>query len=622
MNRTARVRALAIVAVLVAASSAAQAPAPVVHADAADRTHVTLLGDSTMAAMQWYQYDNDDADTIANNDIREIVAAKYDLFFSAESCRRIVIASCRGRFGTTPVSLLPFIQTSLAGKLGDAMVIMAGYDDPTISTAVDQVMAEAERQGVATVIWLTYRTGTDYVLPGGQPARDLYESHNAELRAAATRHASLHLLDWNAYSAQQPVSWFASDGIHLNPEGAVGLAHYITDALDADHTVSRCSAASPHGGAVAAPVAPTTAPAATRSGFVASEPVRVLDTRVVPDSSASDPGNLGAGRVVTLDLDHALPPGATEAVLSVTATDTCRAGYLTVFACGARPPTSTMNDEVGRTTAGMAITELSGRNACVFASTATDLVVDVIGAFTPGGDGFHPLTPTRWLDTRGGSSIRSELIGERSTGQTVEVPIRGSGGVPNNATAVWINLTIADPAGPTVLLATPGPCGPPSLASTVNADASRSTASTALVGIGKDGTICVHTVAGRSGVVVDVAGWFGPGGGLMFTPQPQVRLVDTRIGPAGGPTDSSTSEVATSVGSVTVLNAVAVDSTAAGYVSVRPCGSEQTNSLINMTAGKDSANITVVAPGANGAVCTRASVPAQLVVDQVGAFTP
>ncbi|MCU1387149.1 MAG: hypothetical protein JWL72_487, partial [Ilumatobacteraceae bacterium] len=354
-----------------------------------------------------------------------------------------------------------------------------------------------------------------------------------------------------------------------------------------------------------------------------SEPVRVLDTRVVPDSTSSDPGNLGAGRVVTLDLDHALPPAATEAVLSVTAVDTCRAGYLTVFACGSRPPTSTMNDEVGRTTAGMAITELTDRTACVFASTATDLVVDVIGAFTPSGDAFHPMTPTRWVDTRGGSTIRSELTGERAAGQTVEVPIRGSGGVPTDATAVWINLTIADPAGPTVLLATPGPCASPSLASTVNADTSRSTASTAVVGIGPDGTICVHTVAGRSGVVIDVAGWFGPGaGGLLFTPQPAVRLVDTRVGPGGATTSPSTNEVATAVGSVTVLNAVAVDPTAAGYVSVRPCGSDQTSSLINMTAGKDSANITVVAPGANGSVCTRASVPAQLVVDQVGAFTP
>lgn len=626
-----RAAAVALLFVGVAACVQSVVARPAVAAGQ-DPTRVTLLGDSTMAAMQWYQYDDDDVDTLANNDIREIVSERYSLNFSAESCRRLVVASCTGRFGTRPVSLLPYMQTTLAGRLGDALVVMAGYDDASITNAVDEVMAEAELQGVAAVLWLTYRTGTSYVLPGGQSARDLYQSHNAELQSAATRHPRLRLLDWNAYSAGQPASWFASDGIHLNPVGAVGLARYITAALDANPIVVRCSAASPHTGAVAEGATATVAPAAVRSGFVPTEPRRVLDTRAAAGANGSGntgsgnvgsgnvgAGNVGAGRVVTLDLGDVLPGDATEAVLSVTAVDSCRAGYLTVFACGARPPTSTMNFEVSRTTAGMAITELTDRTACVFASSATDLVVDVIGAFSPSGQAFHPMTPTRWVDTRGGAAVKSELIGERSTSAETEVAVAGAGGVPANATAVWINLTIADPSGSTVLLASPGPCTAAPTASTVNANSSRNTASSALVGLGPNGSICVHTLTGRSQLVLDVAGWFGPGaGGLMFTPQAATRLIDTRT---KSPTPS-TDEVSTPLGAVSVLNAVAVEGTGPGYVSVRPCGSQQTSSLINTTANQDTANITAVAPGANGSVCVQASRPAHLVVDLVGAFIP
>ncbi|MCU1395741.1 MAG: hypothetical protein JWM34_4169 [Ilumatobacteraceae bacterium] len=599
------------------ADAAGTAPLAV-HAAAADQTHVTLLGDSTMAAMQWYQYDDDDPDTIANNDIREIVAQHYALNFSAESCRRLVIASCRGRFGYTPVSLLPYMQTTLKGTLGDALVIMEGYDDPAIGDGVDQIMAEAERQGVATVIWLTLRTGTNYVLPGGQSARDLYQTHNAALRAAATRHPSLHLLDWDTYSQQQPASWFASDGVHLNPIGAVGLAHYITAALDADPTISRCAATSSHTGVADTSPTSVAAPTAAPAGFVASDPTRVLDTR-----TAGSPGSVGAGSVVTLDLDKALPAGATGAVLSTTAVDSCRAGYLSVYPCGSRPPTSTMNFEVGRTTAGMAITGLTDRTVCIYSSAATDLVVDVIGAFSPTGAAFHPMTPTRWVDTRGGSSIRSELTGERGPDAGTDVVIAGNGGVPANATAAWINLTVADPSASTVLLAGPGPCNAAPVASTVNANAGRNTASAALVGLGPDGSICVHTLSGRSQIVVDVAGWFGPGdGGLRYSPQPPTRLIDTRNGPNGTTPAPSTNEVSTPVDSVSVLNAVAVDAAGAGYVSARPCGTDQVSSLINTTADQDTANITAVGPGSNGSVCVQASTPAQLVVDLVGSFAP
>jgi len=74
----------------------------------------TLIGDSTMAAMRWYDEANNVTtryDTVGNN---------YDLILSAESCRRLVATSCTGRtdpstgFKWVPQSVLPLMQEFLA----------------------------------------------------------------------------------------------------------------------------------------------------------------------------------------------------------------------------------------------------------------------------------------------------------------------------------------------------------------------------------------------------------------------------------------------------------------------------------------------------------------------------
>ena len=343
----------------------------------------------------------------------------------------------------------------------------------------------------------------------------------------------------------------------------------------------------------------------------------MLDTR--DPALGGSAGKLGTGRTVSIDLSQIVPSDAVAAVLSVTATASCLPGFLTVFACGARPPTSNVNYEVGRTTAGVAITPMTAGRACVFASAATDVVVDVMGAFTPGGDRFHPMTPTRWIDTRGAPVQLSQITGVRTAPTETQLMMRGQGGIPADATAVWLNLTVADPTVSTVLTAYPGPCGTPPLSSNVNARPQRSTASTVLVGVGSDGSVCVRTFAGSSQIVVDVAGWFGPGaGGLAYRPVAPERLLDTRLD-AGQPTSA---EMPVHVDSVYVLNVAAVDSSTLGYVTVRPCGSALVSSLINTATGEDAANLTAVGGDGSGNVCVRANIKSHLVVDHVATFAP
>jgi hypothetical protein len=572
-----------------------------------DAPPVSLVGDSTMAGMAW--------NSTTGNDPRDIVGNSYRLTFDAESCRRLVNVSCRGRFGLVPLSVLPLMRTTLNGRLGEAMVVMAGYDDASITNAVDQVVAEAEAQGVKQVLWLTYRTNTAYVLPGGIAARDLYGSHNAELAAAAQRHSSLKILDWDKFTADRS-SWFAADGVHLDIAGANGLATFIRDALDDLPTIGRCRIANAQTGVVDSGTVAAFTPT-DPAGFVPLAPKRVLDTRDPMLGGAS--GMVGAGHVVTIDVSDVVPSDAEAAVLSVTATASCVPGFLTVFACGARPPTSNINYEVGRTTAGLAITPMTDGKVCIFASNPTDVIVDVMGAFTPDGDRFHPMTPTRWIDTRGGASQLPDVTGARSAKQQTQVQMRGKGGVPQDATAVWLNLTVADPTSPTVLTAYPGPCGTPPLSSNVNARALRSTASSVMVGIGDDGSVCVLTYTGQSNIVVDVGGWFGPDDdGLAYRPAAPTRLLDTRLN-GGQPTAA---ETPVHLDAVSVLNVIAVDSTALGFVTVRPCGSPLVSSLINTTPAEDAANLTAVGGDTSGNVCVRSNIKSHLVVDRVATFAP
>jgi len=598
--------ALTLIASSIAAAGVLGGPSSPVAAAPVGAPAVSLIGDSTMLAMRSYS-------STAGGDPRAVVGDVYALTFDAESCRRLVDPSC-GRT-TQPVSTLPLMKGALRGRLGEALVIMAGYDDASIGGDVDLIMAEAKAQGVLQVLWLNYPTSTPYVLPGGLPAKDLYQSHNAELIAAAGRHPSLSVLDWDEYSNDYP-GWLTADGIHLTRAGAFGVANYIKTALDASASIGRCGAGKAQTGSYVAPSTP--APVTTgKFGFTPIEPVRVLDTR--DPALGGENGMMGQDRTLLVDVGSVVPANAVSAVLTVTAVDSCAAGYLVVHACGGRPPTSNVNYVVGRNTAGVAIAPLVAGKFCVYAYTSTDVVIDVTGAFTPGGDSFHPLTPTRLVDTRSGPAVLTTVLGQRIAPAETEITVAGVAGVPGNATGAWLNVTVADPTANTVLGAYPGPCGASGGTSSVNARPSRSAASAVLVGIGPNGTVCVRTFAGRSHIVVDIAGWFGPGaGGLRLSPTEPARLLDTR---ANGATMSSV-ERRVNPGGVAVLNVAAVDSSVNGFVTVKPCGNAAVSSLLNTVPTEVVANLAVVAGDTSGQVCLDPSASSHLVVDQVARFVP
>lgn len=598
MNRHRRIasRALGVLLVAVAAlpALALSSAAP---AAAAVKARVTLVGDSTMLAM--------------NEGDKNVVRAQYDLLWDAASCRRLLEPSCRGR-GTIPQSVVPLIQTTHRGQLGEALVVMAAYDDWRITTAIHELMAEARTQGVARVVFLTLRENVSYTGPNGVSNADTFRRHNAELRVLAAQYPSLHLADWNAHSATRH-EWFAADGIHLTPAGSRALANFIVADLQG-RGVGRCTNAN-SGQPTGAPTAGPIATGPTHS-FQSRQPVRVLDTR--EPALGGGAGMLAAGRAVPIPLGGAIPGDASAMVATVTAVDPCLDGFLTVFPgpCTSSPPlAASVNFVTGRITANTSITALGAGQVCVYSSVATDVVVDVQGWVGPAGSRFNPITPQRFVDTRDGDGVVNTIVGRRGVHQETQIPIAGRGNVPAGATAVMANITSvqADVAGFVSLY--PGPCNGSASTSTVNTMGLRDTGAATIVGLGPDGSVCAHNSMGTD-LVLDVQGWFG-GSGFRYRPQTPQRVLDTRNASVSPPTGPSVIPSTVPV----LLNVVADRPTAPGFLRASGCAETTNTAILNLAPREISGN--VVAVGASGnppAVCISASWPTHIVADLSGVF--
>ena len=192
----------ALVLTAVIAAVVGVAPTRPSVADAAASTDL-LVGDSVMAGM--------------SSDVRSSLPHHV---FDAKVCRRLVSTSCSYR-GVRPAPALNVIR-SWSGVTDRAIVVAAGYNDGAIGSAVDAVVAEARRQGVPHVVWLTYRVA-------GNNA-GIYRSHNSVLWQKATQYPELTIADWASYSAGRS-SWVAADGLHLTGSGARAMADLIRVAL-------------------------------------------------------------------------------------------------------------------------------------------------------------------------------------------------------------------------------------------------------------------------------------------------------------------------------------------------------------------------------------------------------
>ena len=180
--------------------------------------NVLLLGDSTMAALRWYE-----------DGSKSLTGFRYTL--DAESCRRISEWSCYGREYRTPSNVLTTL--SEYNKPIDLVVLMAGYDSSVKKIADEyQKLFSLIRTKKVPVVILTYKESLRFPAPGSRGKKSVYAEFNVALREAVKADASglISLAEWNAYSAGQ-TSWFESDGIHLTLTGALALGAFISTSV-------------------------------------------------------------------------------------------------------------------------------------------------------------------------------------------------------------------------------------------------------------------------------------------------------------------------------------------------------------------------------------------------------
>jgi hypothetical protein len=301
--------------------------------------------------------------------------------------------------------------------------------------------------------------------------------------------------------------------------------------------------------------------------YRALTPVRILDTRL---GTGGWRGLVPGGTTVQLTVTGAsgIPGDAQAAALNVTVTSGTQGGWVTIFPCGqAVPNASSLNYLPGQTVANMVIAKIgsSGR-VCLRPSGTTHLIVDANGYF-PAGTSYLPLQPARAADTRNGTGVRP---GPVPAFGVLAVPVAGRYGVPADAAAVSMNVTVTVPS--TGGWAAVFPCGAPRPnASNLNFVAGQTVANAVLSEVGTGGSICFFTSA-RTQVLVDVNGAFAADTSYIpFSPE---RLLDTRQDPVGPllPTEVLVLTVA-DPGELAVisLNVTATEPGWPGWLTVFPC---------------------------------------------------
>jgi hypothetical protein len=134
---------------------------------------------------------------------------------------------------------------------------------------------------------------------------------------------------------------------------------------------------------------------ASTTELTADDPQRVYDSRLVGTGDV-----VPAGGEVRIALGgFGVPADAAGVVVNVTTALAQGPGYASVYPCAAgRPDSSQVNmpDPRAASNAGIVAPDANGE-VCVFVSSPTHLVVDVMGWI---GAAFEGVTPTRLLDTR------------------------------------------------------------------------------------------------------------------------------------------------------------------------------------------------------------------------------
>ena len=375
-------------------------------------------------------------------------------------------------------------------------------------------------------------------------------------------------------------------------------------------------------------------------------PARIADTR--PSGETIDDrfeaiGPIDGGTVLELDVAGraGVPSSAVAAILNVTTTNAVDRGFLTFFPCDQPQPNSAnLNYDAGQIIANATVALLDGDGAtCIFSRVDTNVVVDVTGAFLPGGlDALD--APQRIADTRPvGDTVDdvAEGIGPIAGGTELVLQVAGRAGVDGDAEAAILNVAVTNATGRGFITAHPCEDEPP-LAANLNYEAGQIIANTVIATLDDAGRTCLFTNT-TTNLVVDVTATTTGNYTPLTAP---ARIVDTRASgetvdgdvektgtrwarstlevPISGRAEVPTVDVPPFATAV-VLNVTAAGAQGRGFVTVHPKGTDQPNAAnLNFEANQVIANTVIAKIGVDGEICLHTSEVTELVVDVAGYF--
>jgi hypothetical protein len=245
-----------------------------------------------------------------------------------------------------------------------------------------------------------------------------------------------------------------------------------------------------------------------------------------------------------------------------------------------------------------------------------------VKAYGQGAGPYHPLPPTRILDTRTGNGGYSAPVGFF---QTITLQVTGRGGVPaSGVSAVVLNVTVTNTAQPGWLTVYPTGTNRP-VSSNLNWGQYQTIPNLVETALGSGGQVSIYNGAsGSANIIADVEGYVAtpstpPPPDGRYNPVVPTRLLDTRSGPLAvgqsqpaplGPGQtlqvqvSGNGPVPATGAEAVVLNVTVANPTSEGYLTVSPSppGSQPLASNLNFVANQVIPNRVITPLDSNGRV--------------------
>jgi RHS repeat-associated protein len=300
-------------------------------------------------------------------------------------------------------------------------------------------------------------------------------------------------------------------------------------------------------GPLATPASAT--PPAGTGGVFRPTQARLVDTRIANSDGPYAAGVLLANTDRTYQVTGmaGVPStGVSAVVLSATAVTPAAMGWLAMTTYPTTPGATVMLTwGPGETVSNSSVVAMGSNGMIeVFASSSTILLIDIQGYYltgngSPTSGGYVPVTPTRIVNTVTGLGAPLAKVAQ---GASLTVQAGGVAGVPASASAVFVNITVHNQAGPGWI--EPYPTGTTRQVGSLNFPHTITTAFGVSADLNASGQVSIYVgQGGPIDVDVDVVGYFsatnGSSGAAGSFTATQHRVLDTRTGtalPANGVT--------------------------------------------------------------------------------------